>query len=111
MSYHIQKIKQSLLAIGLFLSYGLPFFAFAQPPENFQELIKKFTDLINPLLFLLSSIAVLVFIWGIIKYIASAGDENKKTSGRNTMFYGIIGIFVLFTFWGIVGIIERSIFG
>lgn len=88
----------------------LPVFVFAAP-SNLGDLIAMTIDLINPLIALCTALAVLVFVWGIVKYIASAGDQKKKESGRVTMIYGIIGLFVLFSFWGIVRFIATDIFG
>jgi hypothetical protein len=80
-------------------------------PSNLTDLICKATDLVNPLIALMTGLAVLFFIWGIVKYIFYAGDEKAKVSAKNTMVYGIIALFVLFSFWGIVGFIKNSIFG
>lgn len=80
-------------------------------PQNLGALITAAQGLINPLIGLLSGVAVLAFVWGIVKYIASAGDEKSKQSGKNIMIYGVIGLFVLFSFWGIVQFINSEIFG
>lgn len=87
-----------------------PFLVLAAP-NDLGDLIDMTIDLINPLIALCTALAVLAFVWGIVKYIASAGDQKKKESARNTMIYGIIGLFVLFSFWGIVRFIATDIFG
>lgn len=79
--------------------------------SNLGGLIKMATDLINPLIGLLSGLALLAFVWGIVQYIFYASDEKKKLSAKNTMVYGVIGLFVLFSFWGIVQFIKKDIFG
>ncbi len=75
------------------------------------DLIEDAKDLINPILGLLTGLAVLAFVWGIVKYIFYAGDEKQKISAKNTMVYGVVGLFVLFSFWGIVQFISSEIFG
>ncbi|MEK7606134.1 MAG: hypothetical protein AAB458_00865 [Patescibacteria group bacterium] len=92
------------------LSLIVPSLAFAAP-ANLTELINDAIGLINPLIVLASALAVLAFVWGIVKYIASAGDGKAKDDGRKIMVYGIIGLFVLFSFWGIVQFIKTDIFG
>lgn len=89
---------------------ALPMVAFAAA-STLKELINDAIGLINPLLALLTGLAVLAFVWGIVKYIASAGDEKSKQGGKNIIIYGIIGLFVLFSFWGIVRFVKVEIFG
>lgn len=98
---------KTIFAVTLSL---LPSLVFAQP-QNLSALIEKLTDLINPVIGLLSGLAVLAFVWGIVQYIFYASDEKKKLSAKNTMVYGVIGLFVLFSFWGIVQFIKTEIFG
>lgn len=50
----------------------------------------------------LMGIAVLVFFWGLVQYIISAGDEEKRKSGRGYMVAGIIALFVMVSVWGLV---------
>jgi hypothetical protein len=99
-----------LIRTGLYITSATPLFALAAP-TNLAELIKLFTDLINPLIGLLTGIAVLLFIWGIVKYILYASDEKKKLSAKDTMVYGIVALFVLFSFWGIVQFLQGAVFG
>lgn len=98
------------IATLTFVFAATPLFVFAAP-GNLAELIKLFTDLINPLIALMTGLAVLFFIWGIVQYIFYASDEKKKLSAKNTMVYGVIALFVLFSFWGIVRFLQESIFG
>lgn len=88
-----------------------PLVMFAAAPKNLGELIGIATSLINPILSLLTGLAVLYFVWGIVKYIKSAGDAKAAAEGKSIMLYGILGLFVLFSFWGIVQFIYTDIFG
>lgn len=58
-----------------------------------------------PLLVLLSTV---VFIIGVIKYIAGADQEAKRDEGRQFMIYGIVALFVMVSIWGLVGIIQGT---
>ncbi len=80
-------------------------------PSDLKELIGLATDLINPILGLLTGLAVLYFVWGIVKYMKSAGDPKSAGEGKSIMLYGILGLFVLFSFWGIVQFFYTDIFG
>ncbi|MEK7118813.1 MAG: hypothetical protein AAB869_04335 [Patescibacteria group bacterium] len=57
---------------------------------------------------LLISVAILVFFWGLVKYIANASDEAAKESGKTLMVWGMIAIFVMVAFWGIIGYVQQS---
>ncbi|MBP9771526.1 MAG: hypothetical protein KBD16_01215 [Candidatus Pacebacteria bacterium] len=103
-------MKTTLRTAALLLSFA-PAVVLAAPAKNLGELIKMFTSLVNPLIGLLTGLALLFFIWGIVQYILYAGDEKKKKSGKDTMVYGVIALFVLFSFWGIVRFLSESIFG
>jgi len=65
-------------------------------------LIKAASKWINWIVAILMGLAILVFFWGIVKYIASGGDEEGRKAGRGFMIYGIIGLFVMVSVWGLV---------
>lgn len=97
------------ISLAFALSLALPCVALAAP-NNLRELIDVFIGLVNPIIGLLTGLALMFFFWGIVQYIFYAGDEKKKISGKDTMVYGIIALTVLFSFWGIVAFIRDSIF-
>lgn len=57
---------------------------------------------------LLLTLAVIVFIIGVVKYIAGADEEAKRTEGRNFMIYGLVALFVMVSVWGLVGVIQGT---
>ncbi|OGF90704.1 hypothetical protein A3H65_03525 [Candidatus Giovannonibacteria bacterium RIFCSPLOWO2_02_FULL_45_14] len=66
-----------------------------------QSIIDILNDYIIPLLF---AIATIVFLWGVILYITAGGDEEKRKEGRNYIIFGLIGLFVMVSIWGIVNL-------
>jgi hypothetical protein len=62
----------------------------------------------NALIPMLVSLSIIVFMIGIIKYIAGAGDATKREEGRTFMLYGIVALFVMVSIWGLVGIISGT---
>lgn len=63
-------------------------------------------EVINPLIRLLVAAGFMVFLWGVVTYvIGSRGDEKKLDQGKRVMFWGIIGLFIMFAAWGIVKIL------
>lgn len=54
-------------------------------------------------------IAVLVFFWGLVKFISHAGDEKTIADGKQLMIWGMITIFVMVSLWGIVGFFQEEL--
>lgn len=71
------------------------------------EILNYFTCLISgSVVPLLMSIATIMFIWGVIQYVINAEDSTKREEGRNFIIWGIIGLFVLVSIWGIVKLLT-----
>ena len=73
-----------------------------------EELVLQILSGLN-LLFWLA--AIVVFFWGVIKFIASAEDADARENGRKLMIWGIISFVVLASIWGLVGLILQDTFG
>ena len=91
----------------LFIPTGLllPLFAHA----DVFDVLTILTDFFFNIVPVLMALAVLVFFWGIIKFIAQAGDERAVEEGKGFIVYGLVGIFVIMTVWGIVGFMQESL--
>jgi fumarate reductase subunit D len=87
--------------------FALPLAVFAQTFEGTMERVSTFLNQIIPFLIL---VATILFLWGVVKYITAAGDEDKVTEGRNLIIYGIIGLAVMIGVWGFVNIVLTFIF-
>lgn len=75
---------------------------------DFNTSISTITGFINTLIVLLIGVAVLVFIWGLLKYVSAGGDEDKIKEARNTIIMGIVVIFVMTSVWGLVRILKNT---
>ncbi|MEO5366307.1 MAG: hypothetical protein H7831_08105 [Magnetococcus sp. WYHC-3] len=60
---------------------------------------------IIPLIF---ALAIFSFLSGIVKYVASAGNEEKRTEGAKLMIYGIVGFAVMIAVWSLVKILTGT---
>src|SRR3989338_4030248 len=65
-------------------------------------------DFLSQAVILLVALAVVFFLYGILKYITAGDDEEKRGKMKNVMIYGIIGLFVMISFWGIVNILINT---
>ena len=72
------------------------------------SIVDKLISFIGTLIPVLSSLAVMLFIFGVFNYLFS-NIEGKHAKSKMTMFWGIIALFVLFSIWGILGVVKRSL--
>lgn len=66
--------------------------------------------ILKPFITILMILSTIVFIWGIIKFIAAAGNPNKKEEGKQIIMWGLIGLFVIAGMWGLATIIQTTFF-
>src|SRR3989339_1917474 len=90
------KIIKKIIPFGLMAA---PFVAGA---ADLGAVIEKVQGWVTALLPLLVGVAVLVLIVGIIRYITAGEDEERRGKERGLMIYGIIGLFVMVSMWGLV---------
>jgi len=57
-----------------------------------------------PLMTLMMAVALLVFLWGMYEYVLNADDESARSTGKQHMMYGIIGLLVMISALGILKI-------
>ena len=60
------------------------------------------TNITNILLFIEGALAVIMIIWGGLRYATSAGDPAKVTAAKNTIMYAIIGLIIAFLAFAVV---------
>ena len=92
-----------------------PAFAFAQtvvttgsPNLNtLQTLLTAVGRLVNTALPIVIAIGLLVFLWGLVKFIF-AGSEAKE-EGKTMMIWGIVALFVMVSVWGLVRFIGGAV--
>lgn len=79
-------------------------------PSNFKELADIFVDLIRTTLPVIAGLALLVFIWGLVKFIFRVGgDEKVVEEGKKLMIWGLIALFVLVSFMAILAFVYGDI--
>lgn len=102
------NMKKLTILTNILLS---PMLAFAQAtasgPISFS--LVQVLAIVNQVIPMLLALAVLVFLWGIVKFIANAGDEEARAGGVRHMVGGMIGLFVMVAFWGIIGYVQESL--
>ncbi len=98
--------KINFLFSLFFLSF--PIFAYAEI-SNVQDFLKAVFRLIHFYIVpLVGALGLLAFIWGLVKFIFYAGNEDKIIEGRRLMTWGIIALFVMTSVFGLVTFLQNA---
>jgi hypothetical protein len=62
---------------------------------------------LNSVVPVLIALAVVYFVWGVVSFVI-ASDEEAKTTGRNRIIFGIIGLAVIIGMWGLVNLLRNT---
>ena len=74
-----------------------------------EELIARINAaIVNPLILLLVAVATTYFVWGLMLYIANAADADKRAEGKKRIVYGLIGLFVMMSVYGIINLVLNT---
>lgn len=111
----MKKNKKIIFFGSLFATVLLPILSFAQSGNtqvrvcsvninNIGDVICKIGELLNSIIPVLVLLGVVYFIWGVITYVIG-DDEEAKGKGKNRIIFGIIGLVVIVSLWGLVSLV------
>lgn len=66
------------------------------------------TTIINPLIAFMFALAIVFFLYGVLQFLMNQENEEKKTSGKNHIVWGIIGITIMMGVWTILNIVLAT---
>lgn len=93
--------------IALTLAFA-PLSAFAQQIVDGDSLVSKITRLGNTFVTLLISFAVIYIIYNVVRYLIAGGDPEKRKEGGMGILWGVVGLFVILSIWGLVAILTNT---
>lgn len=105
-------MKKSLTTLAAVAASFTPALAFAQTastPSAGGSFFVKVQGFINQAIFLLFSVATLVFLYGVVAYVIAGGDEKKGSAARSYMMWGIIGLAMMAAVWGFVNLVVETL--
>lgn len=74
------------------------------------DLMGTITTIINVVVGVLGVAAVAVIVLGGVTFVTSQGDAAKVTKAKNTIIYGIVGLFVAILAFAIVNFVLGAVF-
>lgn len=77
--------------------------------QGIQGAVDNISGIINSLLPLLITIAVVIFLWGLVKYLFKIGGEEGSKGGVQIMIWGIGVLFVMVSVWGLVQLFQKTL--
>lgn len=92
-----------------FVLASTPVFAFAQTLTDINSVAQKATNIGDLIIKIAISLAVLWIIVSVVKYLVlGADDEEARKKGGQSILYGVIGLFVILSIWGLVFLLTNS---
>ncbi len=101
-----KSVSFSVLAFVIGFAAFLPFLASAQG-QNVNGVLQIILNLLKTVIQILIVAGIAYFIYGIVKYVIAKGSEDKE-EGKKHMQNGLIGLFVIIAFWGIIRIVQNT---
>ncbi len=71
-----------------------------------KKILTNILSLLTVTVQILITLAFVVFGWGIVKLIINAGNPQKVKDAKKILLWGIVGIFILASLFGIVTFIK-----
>ena len=97
----MKKIIAALIAFA-------PVVVSAQAITDINTLTNKATNIGNTIIQVLIAFAVLYIIFNVVRYIMSAEDPEKRKNIGMAVLWGIVGLFVILSIWGLVNILSNT---
>ncbi len=113
----MKKFLFQFIPLSLFMAF-FPLSAFAQfyrrsfcfgLEGGLNELLCRLSGVLNSVLPVLVALGVVYLVWGIVQYFIRDNEEAKK-AGRDRIIFGIIGLTVIISVWGLVYLITDTFY-
>jgi len=74
------------------------------------DLVKRVNRVIlNPLILFMFFLALAYFIYGVFQFLANADNEDARATGKQHMLWGVIGMFIMMSVFGIMQILLNTL--
>lgn len=101
----MKKILASIIAL-------FPTLSLAQVSNtritDFNSLTFKLTEIGNVVIQLLIAFAVIYIIFNVVRYIMAADKPEDRNKFGGAVLWGIVGLFVILSIWGLVRILTTT---
>ena len=70
---------------------------------------KVVDNIVMPLLQLLFVVTMFYFVWGLFALFRDGDDSEAKKSAKNHILWGVIGIFIMISVYGIIRMVANTV--
>jgi hypothetical protein len=70
------------------------------------DVINLFVEIGLALIPFMGAVAFVTFLFGVAKFIKTAGNEKEIKDSKKLLIWGVIGMFVMATIWGIITFLK-----
>ena len=75
---------------------------------TFAGLLNRVNDILNAVVPFLIGLGVFVIIYGVFGYLTHSADEEKRAEARQFVLWGIIGVFIMLSIWGLISVLTNT---
>lgn len=87
----------------------IPFVVIAQDVfGDVEENLGAFGDLVDLAIPIMFTLVILFFFWNVFWYVKDP-DGEEKAARKTRILWGLLGLFVIASIWGIVSIIQNAL--
>lgn len=104
---NMKKALAYLLPMAVFVPFAV---SAQQTGADASSILKTISGILNFIIPMLITFAIITFIYGVISYVIAKEDAAKE-KGRNTMIYSIVGLFAIVAVWGLVQVLVNTFLG
>lgn len=79
------------------------------PMTTIEDFIRAIGSLVSASFGIFIAIALLVFLFGLMKFIFNVGSHGKAEEGKAMMTWGLIALFVMVSVWGLVYFLQENL--
>lgn len=98
-----------ILTFGPVVVLALPLVVFAAP-STLKELVGMLVDILNTATTVLIAAALVAFLYGVAYNMIKAGERGGAAL-REFVVWGVIILFVMVSIWGILNLLQQTLFG
>ncbi len=103
----MKKISIYTLAFGILIIPSIALGQFGEIDDFLGDVSAFINSTLIPLVF---ALALLMFIWGMFKFLILGGsEEESRKEGKNLMLWSVIGFVVMVSIFGIVNLLAGGL--
>jgi hypothetical protein len=99
-------MKKILFFAGLLI----PNIIFAAVCNDVTTCVSMLLGIMNSFVPILIGVALILFIYGILKFFSAGGNESELGKSKSYMFFGIVSLAVILGVWSLVGVVSNAFF-